>query len=136
MTETALDRLRKRRDEEPTPWTADSPGDELGGTLVALGEAETKFGTYPRLTVKTPSGDLRSYVVSQAIPQRDLQEQQPEIGDTVLIYFRDYTEAKGDRSPAKIINVYIERLNAESNGEAMDPWFTPAEAPPIQEQPV
>jgi hypothetical protein len=134
MTDDRYERLAKRRDESPIPWVPEKPGDELYGTITELGETETKHGTFPYVDVKTGDGPRR-YVVSQTIPRRQLEEQQPVVGDGILAYFKDLTEPKGNNNPAKIIDVFIDRLNAESDGRVIDPWASAPVEPGEPEAP-
>jgi hypothetical protein len=120
----ALDRLRKRADDEPTPWVPDPDDAVLCGVIEDITYEDTKFASHvPKIVLRNvPGRDRRSYLISQAMARREWDEQEPVIGDAILVVYRGERDNARGGNPTKVINIYVERLNAESVEDADDPW--------------
>jgi hypothetical protein len=119
----AYARLRKRRDEQPTEWEYDEPGDELLGVIEEINYDETKFDqAVPHPVVRVKDGTRWSFLIKNKHPRIQWDRQEPIIGDVALFVYRGEHESKNGGNPAVIIDVFIERLNAQSVEDLADPW--------------
>jgi hypothetical protein len=142
MTED-LARLRKERDEEPTPWKPIEPGDELGGRVVDITDVPIKRDSdvlVPAVTVLAEDGDRYIYRLTQTIARREFTDQHVQVGDVVLITYEGDTIPVPGRNAAKIIRVHVYRGEPDPD-EEQQYWDSQADpgdedAPPPDDDPT
>jgi hypothetical protein len=124
----AFKRLRERADNAPEPWTPDEDEPELAGIVHEIWVADIEFrnGTahdVPHVVIREYQDphELRLYRVTQGGARKAWDEQQPVLGDAVLIVYRGEKSSRSGNT-FKDIDIYVERLNAESVEDPADPW--------------
>jgi hypothetical protein len=80
---SAEDRLRRELASFPQPWRP-QPGDVLVGSVLDVGERESKFGgSYPTVTVETAAGELVIVHAYHTVIRDELAQLQPATGERI-----------------------------------------------------
>lgn len=119
-----------RNDDYPDPFKFEKHGDTITGRLVECGETDYNGKAdqmYPVCVFDTGEEKLRSVVATQVLLRKELDEEDPDIGDTVTItYTGDSKDVKPGRSPAKVFTVKVKRSNGSAAPTA-EPETAPAD---------
>jgi hypothetical protein len=118
-----MDDLEDRLDRDPQPWVPDV-GEKLIGTIVELGERDSRFGDDPYPVVHVLDADGRELVVHAypAVLRDELARQRPTVGDRIGVRF--IAPPDDARNYARF-RVLVE--HADGNTQAVD-WEAQARA--------
>lgn len=101
-------------EKDVTAWRPE-PGDSVYGTFRDVDESsEGDFGSYPILTIETPSGRLVSVHAFHTVLRRNIERKLSrgilKIGDEIAIQYRGTTgEGKGGKNAPEMYRVAVRR---------------------------
>lgn len=105
-------------------------GDKLVGTITALDERTSDYGTYPIVTVQTDEGET-AFHGFHTVAKNEIARQRPEIGDEIAVkYFGISSDDHGyeryrvlvDHKSAPATTPDWDKLGADAERELRGDW--------------
>lgn len=96
-------------------WRPQDGNPQIGGTVTDISEAGSDFGTYPLLTIRTPSGKYVTVHAFHTVLQNELNRRiasgRLKVGDTIAIAYKGEGEAKAGRTAPEMYRVAVKPTN-------------------------